>query len=69
MAILEHLGESVPELDERTLRDMRADKGTSRIARHMQLRLKMDSSVLDREWPSLCERYEAEARERTTATT
>ena len=69
LVILEHLGESVPEFDERIFRDVRADKRTNRIASRMRMRLMLDSSVLDREWPSLLKHYEAEAQLQSTANT
>ena len=69
LVILEHLGESVPEFDERIFRDVRADKRTNRIASQMRMRLMLDSSVLDREWPSLLKHYEADAPLQSTADT
>ena len=69
LLIIDHLGESVPELDDDTIAKVRADKGLGRTASRMQVLLLLNSDVVRREWPSLLEHYEAEARERTTAIT
>ena len=69
LVILEHLGESVPEFDERNFRDVRADKRTNHIASQMRMRLMLDGHLVDRAWPSPLKRYEAEAQLQSTADT
>ena len=69
MLILERLEEHLPDIEERSLKDMMADRRYACVLDRMQLRIDLLGHYIQSEWPSLLKRYEADAPLQSTADT
>ena len=69
MLILERLEEHLPDIEERSLKDMMADRRYARVLDSMQLRIDLLGHYIQSEWPSLLKHYEADTQLQSTAAT
>ena len=65
--ILDHRKVRLPDIEEQMFKEMMADRRYSGLVNRMQLRIELLGYHIRREWPSLCEHYEAEARGQITS--